>query len=337
MNAIIRSTGMKGYRELMNELGIDPLPLLDKHKLPADLGEAYEVMVPIKSVMRLMENSALVSQRPDIGLLLAERQNIDMLGPLAMALQHSSNVREAMMTASRYLYVHSPAVQLSVLDPSELVPGAVEIRIDLVASDMSVCRQTVDQCLGRMHHMVRSFAGKNYQLLAASIPYHDQGHIETYQRFFEKARIYSDQEHAGLHVAPKTLASPLGNVNDSLKSIAVDYLQRHYGDPELSMSERVRRALFCTLSATGGSKAVIAELLFMHPRTLQRKLSNEKSTFEGIRDEVRKEMAQRYLLQSSISLIQLTSLLGFSSQSVLTTASMRWFGLPPSKLRRLNT
>ncbi|WP_197744197.1 helix-turn-helix domain-containing protein [Candidatus Nitrosacidococcus tergens] len=99
------------------------------------------------------------------------------------------------------------------------------------------------------------------------------------------------------------------------------------------MAERVRRALLCTLSATGGSKSAVAESLFLHPRTMQRKLSNEKATFEGIRDNVRREIALRYLTQTNIPLTQLTNLLGYSNQSVLTSSCRRWFDMPPTKVR----
>ncbi|WP_197744195.1 hypothetical protein [Candidatus Nitrosacidococcus tergens] len=61
-----------------------------------------------------------------------------------------------------HLYVHSPTVQLSVIESSSLIEGASEIRINLAAPNVSLCHQTFDQCLGRMHHLIRSFAEDNY-------------------------------------------------------------------------------------------------------------------------------------------------------------------------------
>ncbi|CAB1277161.1 hypothetical protein [Candidatus Nitrosacidococcus tergens] len=45
---------------------------------------------------------------------------------------------------------------------------------------------------------------------------------DVYTHFFEKARLYTEQEHAGLHVSPQTLSSKLKNANSSLKKIAID-------------------------------------------------------------------------------------------------------------------
>lgn len=116
-----------------------------------------------------------------------------------MAIQHSANVREAMTTVSRYLYVHSPAAQLSVIEPSTLVQDAAEIRLELLVPRAPVSRQALDQCLGRMHHLVRSFAADNYRLLAVALPYGNSADPGAYARFFGPARIYTEQEHAGLH------------------------------------------------------------------------------------------------------------------------------------------
>ena len=61
----------------------------------------------------------------------------------------------------------------------------------------------------------------------------------------------------------------LQSVNESLRQIAVDYLSRVEA-PGQSLTSRVRQALRHTLGGTGGKKTDIAELLGIHPRTLQR-------------------------------------------------------------------
>ncbi|AOF02239.1 helix-turn-helix domain-containing protein [Serratia sp. YC16] len=334
---MVRSTGMKGYSSLMKDLGVDPLPLLYKHGLPEDLGEVDDALVPLIPVMQLMEDSASASQHFDLGLRLAAQQDIDIVGPLALAIRHSANVYEAMYTSSQYMYVHSTAIHLGLVEPSPLIPDSVEVRIEIGVPNAPMFRQTIDQCLGRMHHMLKSFAKENYQLLAITFPYEGKPDYGAYQRFFGRAVIYPEHEYIGLHVSPKTLSSKIDNINPALKRIALEYLQMHYGNPELSMVSRVRRALHCTIGTSGGSKSSIAELLFLHPRTMQRKLAEENATFDLIRDEVRQEIAFRFLTQTRMPLSQLAPLLGFADQSVLTVSSRRWFGMPPSKVRAMNS
>ncbi|MCY1271433.1 HTH-type transcriptional regulator VirS [compost metagenome] len=330
---MVRSAGMKGFSRLLRELGVNPQPLLGKHGLPQDLGENDDEMVSLRAIVALMEDSAAVTGCSDLGLKLAAHQDIQVLGPLATAIQHSASVREALNTASHYLFVHSPALVFSVLESSSLVAGAVELRMEVVLSRLSSRRQTLDQCLGVVHRVVKFFAGSQYQLLAVALPHTPLADLQAYKSFFG-APVHTDQEYAALHVSPKTLNSGLADVNAALRTVALDYLERQYGDPNLSMTDRVRRALRSTLSSTGGSKSAIADLLFVHPRTLQRRLAAEDATFDAIRDEVRREAAERYLNETRIPLAQLASLLGLADQSVLTRLCLRWFDTTPSAMRK---
>ena len=121
-----------------------------------------------------------------------------------------------------------------------------------------------------------------------------------------------------------------------MRQIALDYLSRLEA-PGQSLTSRVRQALRHTLGSAGGKKTDIADLLGMHPRTLQRHLKTEGTTFEILREDVRKEVALRYLRETQIPLKQLTDVLGLSEESALARSCRRWFGMPPSQLRRLET
>lgn len=323
---------MTGYAALMRRLGANPLQLLEKYGLPPDLGAHEEALVPLAPIVAMMEESAVVTGRPDFGLQLAASQDIRILGPLAAAMQHSSTVGEAVETASRYLFVQSPALVLSTVEPSSFVADAVELRLDLVVPEVPVRRQSMDQCLGDLHRILQFLVRDQYRLLGVTLPHAPVGDLGVYKRFFG-APVHPEQEYGGVHVSPETLSASLAAVNKSLREMALDYLNRHYMDPGQSMAARVRRALNTTLSSTRGSKSVIADLLFLHPRTLQRKLAAEGAKFEDIRDAVRRETALHYLRETRIPLSQLSSLLGLSDQSVLTRSCLRWFGQTPSSLR----
>ncbi|WP_443082945.1 helix-turn-helix domain-containing protein [Variovorax sp. HW608] len=50
-------------------------------------------------------------------------------------------------------------------------------------------------------------------------------------------------------------------------------------------------------------------------------------------DGTRRELAQRYLRQPEVSLVQATYLLGFSDQSIFHRACKRWFNTSPGSYR----
>ena len=72
----------------------------------------------------------------------------------------------------------------------------------------------------------------------------------------------------------------------------------------------------------------------MHPRTLQRRLSDERATFEDIRADVYRSATRRLLLETELPLSQVAAVLGYSEQSSMTRSVKRWFGVTPAQLRK---
>ncbi len=67
--------------------------------------------------------------------------------------------------------------------------------------------------------------------------------------------------------------------------------------------------------------------------TLQRRLARAGLTFLDLVDLVRKEMAARYLRQTSISITDVAFLLGYSELSAFSRACVRWFDSSPQTCR----
>lgn len=333
MTAMVRASGLRGYRALMRALGADPDAVLRQYRIDPQALDDEDALLPLRATAHLIEASAGMTQCPDFGLRLAESQDISVLGPLAIAMQNAPTVAAALDIASRYLFMHSRGMVMSVHPRSELIDDAVEVRFELHVPGQIGVRQTFDVCLGDVHRMIELLAGGRPVLRAVCLPHTPIAPLGVYTRFFG-APVHVACKYGGLHLAREIYELPLQAVNQMLQQLAVDYLSLHFGSPEQTVAVRVRQVLQRTLGTAHGSKTAIATLLNMHPRTLQRHLSAERSSFEMLRDDVQRELAQRYLCETRISLTQLADLLGYSEQSVLTRACRRWFGMTPSVLRR---
>jgi AraC-like DNA-binding protein len=171
-------------------------------------------------------------------------------------------------------------------------------------------------------------------LRAVSLPHAPLAPLAAYRRFFDGAPVHAEQPRAALHLGPATLDARLQDTNPALRQITEDYLARHFRMPGESVSARVRLALRRTLGTPRGSKADVADLLALHPRTLQRHLAAERTSFEALREETRRNAALHYLRETRIPMGQLADLLGFSEQSAMTRSCRRWFGMPPTEVRR---
>ena len=82
------------------------------------------------------------------------------------------------------------------------------------------------------------------------------------------------------------------------------------------------------------SDELIAKAVSMSTRSLRRRLSAEGTTYSQLLDAVRRELAERYIADTSRSLGEISYLLGFSELSSFSRAFKRWTGKIPGEYRR---
>jgi AraC-like DNA-binding protein len=71
----------------------------------------------------------------------------------------------------------------------------------------------------------------------------------------------------------------------------------------------------------------------MSQRTLARRLSSDGLTFSGIVDELKADLANRYLRDEDLAISEIAWLLGYSEVSAFTHAFKRWTGKTPREMR----
>ena len=79
---------------------------------------------------------------------------------------------------------------------------------------------------------------------------------------------------------------------------------------------------------------IAAVALHTTKRNLHRKLQAQGTSFKQLLTETRQELAEQYINDSTLTLTEISFLLGFSEASSFTRSYKRWTGLPPSEARR---
>jgi AraC-like DNA-binding protein len=79
----------------------------------------------------------------------------------------------------------------------------------------------------------------------------------------------------------------------------------------------------------------VARTLGMSERTLVRKLSDEGLSFTEILQQLRRDLAVRYLNERNLHVSKIAWLLGFHEVSSFTHAFKRWTGKTPSQMRTI--
>lgn len=78
----------------------------------------------------------------------------------------------------------------------------------------------------------------------------------------------------------------------------------------------------------------VADRLVMSPRTLLRKLDAGNTSFQAIKDDLRRDVALHLLVRGATPLKEIATSLGFSDQSTFQRAFAKWTGVPPGEYRK---
>jgi AraC-like DNA-binding protein len=101
-----------------------------------------------------------------------------------------------------------------------------------------------------------------------------------------------------------------------------------------SLSTRVRAALVDAMPNGNPSEEDIAEAVRTSPRTLQRRLAEQGASFSRLLDDVRRELAEKYIVDQAMTLGEVSYLLGFSEVSAFSRAFSGWTGEAPTRYRK---
>lgn len=103
---------------------------------------------------------------------------------------------------------------------------------------------------------------------------------------------------------------------------------------EDNIAAQLKRML-ADLMASGEANADAAcRALKLSRRTLQRRLKAERTSFQKVLQEVRRELSVRYLSDGRLKSLEVAMLLGYSNFSSFTTAFKSWYNMPPAQYRQ---
>ncbi len=331
LDGVVRVEALRLYSEVVAELGGDAARLLaQSHIEPASLTHA-DAVVSYRAMIHLLERSAVELKCPDFGLKLATRQGgIAVLGPLEVAMRNSSTVGEAYRYCAGHLQVYSPVVHIQIED--DRGGGRHFMRFEILLDRVPHQRQAVENALALTHHAILALSGGNFGAREVWFTHEPLLAPNTYARYFG-GPVKFGQAFNAVFFNSRDLAQPIRDQNPQLYQMASSYIDTQFPATAMHLVTRVH-AIATRLLAQGLCTHVeVAARLSMHPRTLQRRLREEGTSFETIKDDVRRDAAARYLKQSDIPLTRIAALLGYSEPSVLTRSCQRWFAYSPRQIR----
>ena len=267
--------------------------------------------------------------RPALGLRIAEKISPRHFGVVGYAALACDTLADALLRLERY--------HASVYDANL---AQVQITAQGVCIEWGVSRgrpgALVDEtAIASLVQLARDITGRYWPISEVAFVNPRPEDVTCYEDFFGCA-VRFDQPRTRLVIAAEFLALPVRKTDPALLADldrqAQELLARVSAVP--ASVEAWRRSLVPLIRE---GRANLAELSAVHhtsPRSLPRRLDEHGMTLQSLLDDARFQLARNYLMESSLDLVEMALLLGYSEQSAFTRAFRHWTGMAPAQWRR---
>ena len=310
---------------------------LDLHQLLRDAGIAEELInqpharIATNQLSRLIQVIWHELQDEHMGFLPHQAQigTFHMMGRLAV---HRPNLGKALQMAIRFydMVVEDYRLNLTIGEHD------CSFSIEVVNPEQNVEHIISEFCLGTWHRFACWLIGKEIVLNQAHFTYPPPPHVDEYKFIFPCSHEFSSGSNR-LCFSRDYLQHPIVQNEDSLK----EFIRQSPGNlllsprDDTSFTTRIRLLIEPYLEQGFPDFDRVATEMHTSNQTLRRKLKTEGTSYQQINDLVRRDHAIYHLTQQSLSVAEISRLVGFTEPGAFIRAFKGWTGVTPGDYRNM--
>ncbi len=305
---------------------------------PAELGLSFDpavltdpdARVPARLVLELWETLPKRTGKEHFGLWLAELVRAAPLTAASWLILSSPTLREGLMQAVRFQRLLHDQASGELSDTERGVTYVHRVG----SGAFRAPRHAIEFGFAQIVLLARRATGREVVPVVIGFQHARPAEPSAHRSLFglepsfgaERDQITFDHASCALPVLGADPA--LGELVMAHARALIERLPR-----DDSWTARVQRILAAELPRTMLSVDDVASAAAVTRRTLQRRLSEEGTSFEEVADGLRRNLAERYLREQRVSVQETAFLLGYSEVSAFHRAFQRWTGLSPARFR----
>ena len=313
------------YLRSATACGVDYLPLLAQAGIDTELLSDNSKHISNQSMELLLRYLIDASGDPLFGLHSAqfvEPASFSVLGYISM---NCSTLRMIQAKIPLYEKIVGDMGVTSV----ELSDGFALQRWSCQFTDPVAKKHQVDNVLASWCLFARrflNFEGWHSVWFEHSGP-EDEGLRREYLQLFG-CEVLFDQPASGFRFVESALDEVFPQANEPMLQMLLDHATEILAglDKTQLMSQQVKNLLRLVLKQQTPSSEIIAEMLGMSSRTLQRKLDEEGTSYKDLLNELRVELALYYLQNTDLSLESIAYQLGYAEARSFYRGFKQWTG-----------
>jgi len=312
----------------LEDAGLEPLAVLRQAGLPMGLFHQEKVLLSTDEFFALYRAIAELSRDPAIGLKLGTEDRIERYDPIAIAALCTRTFRDALGRLGRYK-------QLTCPEKIDLVERGQDCAVHftwLLAHEPEPA-VLVDVCFAWIMTIARRGTGRTIH--PKRVEFHRlESQRAIYERHFQCPVRFQAAKNV-LVFSKADMDGPFLTYNPDLLAAVAPQLEAELKQQlsEKELREQVKGILKRLLAGQRPGIEDVARELRTSTRTLQRRLTEDGTTFQQLMEEARRELARHYLLHSPLELNETAYLLGYEDANSFFRAFHKWEGTSPGHWR----
>jgi AraC-like DNA-binding protein len=305
-------------------------PLLRRAGLTPEQVAEPEERLSVRSQIALLNEAAIALKDDFLGFTLARDFDPREVGLLYYVMASSRTLGDALKRIARYSRITNEALVFGYQEGNRLL-------IDLSYSGVPrhSDRHQIEFCMFGALRICRALTGEKLVPQHFSIShYRSEGTSEMARFVGTKVEFGTDADEFALDLNAREL--PLIHADNYLNDLLLRYceaaLAKRTGDRS-ELRTKVENTISSVLPHERVRVEHVARSLGMSKRTLARKLADEGLNFSEILQNLRRDLAVRYLNDRKLHVSKIAWLLGFHEVSAFTHAFKRWTGKTPREMR----
>ena len=327
MKQATRFSVLRGWKLLLSDMGLHLADVLTLAGLPADLLARKDASLSPTEYFRLWRGIEQAAGTDVLPLKIGQVLSVEAFDPPIFASLCSANLNTALQRLSQFKRLIGPLILVV-----EITPQQTSVTLDCYGNDEPIPRSLGAAELVFLTQLARLGTRQRIVPLWVELVQVPEKR-EPYQQYFGVPLHRSEANRIAFSTADAL--HPFLTENTAMWDFFEVGLKQKLSDLDIEagMTQRVKSALQEMLPGGQSSIEEAANRLAMSKRSLQRRLSDESSSYQEVLNATRRELAQYYLSRSSTLPGEIAYLLGFQDGNSFIRAFRRWTGQTPGEYR----
>jgi len=330
----VRMAPILGLPQLLRDHGLDPDAFIREQGCDPALFSDPDNTIAFDAVGCLLAHTAAVSGCSLPGLELGRNQGVAVLGAVGRAMRLAPNLGAALHCMILHMHLHDRgSVPCLWTNDDQALFGYT-----LYCSDVAGTKHIYDGAMAIAYNIIRELAGPRWRAAEVRFFRDRPDDIAPFRDHF-KALLRFGEQHAAIVFPKDDLCRPCITADPDRYHAALRDLESLDAATGGGLADKVRRLLLSLFVSGAGitgrapDRAAVASLLALHPRTLNRRLRAEGTSFADLLADARYDIARQVLRDTQFPVDDVGYLLGYAETASFIHAFRRWSGTTATRWR----